>query len=317
MTRTILVDGDSLARSPDTGQLSPTRLGMVVGALIAEIDTVVVDLIVLVSHSFGSALTTSQIGRLERTIGGPLVIVPEATDLRDFIVASANDGQAIIVSNNAFARQAPRYPWLAHPDSGRHVLARAQPASGMWSFIEARFSDGTRRTLHTLLRQSTPRSDRGITADLSASTAPPAQADHDHETPATQSHGEDSGDTPTEWDPPSPDTFAGNQESRRAAARKNKRDRKKRASEPAAHSHTDAPTASSPVSSADESHASASDTATSEATSPDNSNADNSDATTTATSTASPPDDTAAALDRIINKMRATTRGQNRKTDSS
>lgn len=154
MTLNLLVDGDSLARTPSTGRLSPPRLDAALSSLVAIVDPDSVRAMVVISSSFAEALSSAQHSRFERFGPGSLISAPSDLDFRDFLVRSANDGTAIIVSNSAFTRQKEFFPWLAEPGSGRHVLARQVDPISPWTFVEARPTGGTRKPLSELLDRS-------------------------------------------------------------------------------------------------------------------------------------------------------------------
>lgn len=151
MTLNLLVDGDSLARTPSTGRLSPPQLDAALSSLGTIINHEHVRALVVISSSFAEALGIAQCARFDKFGAGSLVLAPSNLDYRDFLVRSANDGSAIIVSNSAFTRQRDFFPWLAEHGSGRHVLARHESPISQWTFIEARPLGPNRRSLAELL----------------------------------------------------------------------------------------------------------------------------------------------------------------------
>jgi hypothetical protein len=151
MSLKLLVDGDSLARTPPQGRLSPQRLDSALSSLGALLAEDPVRVLVVISPAFAEALGVTQLARFERFGRGSLIVAPGDLHFRDFLVRAANDGAAIIVSNNAFTRQIDYFPWLAESGSGRHVLARQSTTSTSWNFVEARPTGGSRRSLGELL----------------------------------------------------------------------------------------------------------------------------------------------------------------------
>ena len=151
MTLNLLVDGDSMARTQPEGRLSPAQLDSALSSMVTLLGKVSVKVMVVISSAFAEALGSTQRSRFERFDHGSLVVAPTDLHFRDFLIRAANDGSAIIVSNNAFTRQKDLYPWLAEPGSGRHVLARQSTTSSSWDFVEARPAGGHRRSLAELL----------------------------------------------------------------------------------------------------------------------------------------------------------------------
>jgi hypothetical protein len=151
MALKLLVDGDSLARTPPQGRLSPQRLDSALSSLGALLGEDPVRALVVISPAFAEALGVAQRARFERFGEGSLIVAPGDLHFRDFLVRAANDGSAIIVSNSAFTPQIDYFPWLAESGSGRHVLARQSTTFTSWDFVEARPTGGSRRSLGELL----------------------------------------------------------------------------------------------------------------------------------------------------------------------
>jgi hypothetical protein len=151
MTLNLLVDGDSLARTQPEGRLSPPQLDSALSSLGVLLGENLVRAMVVISPACAEALDITQRSRFERFGHGTLVVAPADLHFRDFLVRAANDGSAIIVSNNAFTRQKELFPWLVQPGSGRHVLARQSATSSLWNFVEARPAGANRRSLSDLI----------------------------------------------------------------------------------------------------------------------------------------------------------------------
>lgn len=185
MSRRLLIDGDSLAKAPGSGRLSIARLDSAVGFLRREIAGAQVRVTLVVSYEFGQAMTSAQRARLDRLTAGTFQMLPAGVHLRDFIVRGADDGQAIVLSNNAFTRQRDSFPWLTEAGSGRHVLGRRADNQSEWTFVEARPAGGARRTLgeivgshtraeHSLSETATPAVDP--VTDLGLDEAPTGES---------------------------------------------------------------------------------------------------------------------------------------------
>lgn len=151
MTQRLLVDGDSIAKSPTSGRLSIGRLDSALGFLQREISDARIRTTLVVSYQFSQAMSTTQRARLERLLTGTFQTLPAGIHLRDFIVRGADDGSAIIISNSAFTRQRDYFPWLTTTGGGRHILARRLDDHGAWEFVEARPANSARRTLREII----------------------------------------------------------------------------------------------------------------------------------------------------------------------